>query len=317
MSLFFEALESVSVLFILIIIGFLAGRGGLVSENGSKELTKLVIYVTLPATILTAMMRALNMEALKELLIITLVTALSYFVIVPIAYLLTRKFKLPAHQRDVLFIGACMSNVTFMGFPVLVALYGEGVLFFAALSQVFVFEFFSWFFALHILQRNVSSEATKISIISVLKRPTIIAAIIGMILFLTQLPVPNFMLKTIRMTGAATSPLAMIIVGLMLSKSDVKKSLSNKYLYYTSAIKLIIIPSVILCIMYVIGMRDLVLGLPTVELAMPTAAYLAMLSSIAGNDTELASQQVFVSSLLSVATIPVMATIIISLMPAA
>lgn len=314
MSLFLAALESVSVLFILIIFGFIVGKSKLISDNGSKDLTKLVIYVTLPATILSAMIRPLEMNALKDLLIITLVTAATYVIIIPIAYFITKKYHLPANQRDVLFIGACMSNVTFMGFPVLVALYGEDVLFYAALSQVFVFEFFSWFFALHILQRHVNSEATKINILTVLKRPTIIAALIGMALFLTQIPIPNFLLRTIKMTGAATSPIAMIIVGLMLSKSDVKKSLSNKYLYYTSAIKLIIIPSVILCLMYLLGIRGLILGLPTVELAMPTAAYLAMLSSIAGNDTELASQQVFVSSFLSVLTIPVMATVAINLM---
>lgn len=312
--LFVTALESVSVLFILIIIGFIIGRVKLVGENTGKELTKLVIYITLPATILSAMIRELNMEALLELLIITLITAGSYVIIILIAYVLTGSFKIPANQRDVLFIGASMSNVTFMGFPVLSALYGEGILFFAALSQVFIFEFFSWFFALHILQRNVHQGAKRSSLLSVIKRPSIIAASIGMVLFLTQIPIPNFVMNTIRMTGAATSPLAMIIVGLMLSKSDIKKSLSNKYLYYTSAIKLIIIPSVVLCILYLTGIRGISMSLPAIELAMPTAAYLAMLSSIAGNDTELASQQIFVSSFFSVLTIPLMASLINYLM---
>lgn len=311
--IFFTAFESVSVLFALILVGFVVGKTGLVSERGQADLTKLVIYVTLPATIINSMVRPLNSEDVYKLLQIIGITFISYVFIIGISYLITSKYKLPKNQRDILFVGASFSNISFMGFPVLASLYGADIIFFASITQSIFFQVYAWLICLPILESTSKKEKTGFSIKSIFLKPGIVAVMIGLIIFISQVHPPSFVLKTLATASGATSPLAMITVGLMLSRSDLKKAISNKYLYYTSAIKLILIPCSVIFVFSSLGIRDIVLNIPAIELGMPTAALLAMLSGYAENDTSLASQQVFISSLFSIITIPVIVTILESI----
>lgn len=307
--IFFTALESVSVLFILIVVGFVIGRKKLLSENSQSDLTSLVIYVTLPSSIISSMIRKFDESVVYELGIMIAISLAAYAFFVTAAYLITKRYKLPANQRDVLFIGACLSNISFMGFPVLETLYGTDILFYAAISQMIIFETFSWTFGVKILEQNVEGKGKSASILSIFAKPGLVAILIGLVIFVFQIKLPGFLVGTLKMTGAATSPMAMILVGLMLSKSNIKKAISNKYLYFTSAIKLILTPLTILFALNFIGIRGYALTVPTIELGMPTAAYLAMLSGFAKNDTSLASELVFLSSLLSILTIPAIVTL--------
>ncbi len=307
---FFTAFQSVSILFLLILVGFVVGKIGLVSEKGQGDLTRLVIYVTLPASIINAMIRPMDNAVLSTLFQIILITAGSYIFIIAISYLITSRYKIPKNQRDILFVGASLSNITFMGFPVLSSLYGPEVIFFIAISQSFFFQTYAWTICMPILESTIKKEKTKLSIRKIFLKPGIVPVLIGLTLFIMQIHPPEFIMKTIKMTSGATSPLAMITVGLMLSRSNLKEALSNKYLYYTSTIKLILIPVGIALVASSFGARDLALSIPAIELGMPTAALLAMLTEHAKNDAALASQQVFVSSLFSIITIPIIVTML-------
>lgn len=103
----------------------------------------------------------------------------------------------------------------------------------------------------------------------------------------------------------ATSPLAMIVIGLMLSRSNIQEALKNPILYLASAFKLLIVPIAITLVLKAFGVAGPALVIPVMMISMPTASYVAMFSANYGNDAKFASQIVFLSSLLSMITIPI------------
>ncbi len=304
------ALNSVSVLFSLIIVGFICGKTNLLSKEGSKNINTLVLYVLLPATIIKSISSSIEKDAFKNILIMVTITFISYIFIILITYLISKKFNIPENKKAVLFIGMGLSNISFMGFPVLSSLFGDYIIFYAVISQGIIFEIFSWGIAFHFLSAHNADIEKKFSLKDTLLKPGILSSFIGLFLLLLQIKLPSFINQTMSILSQATSPMAMLTVGLMLSKSKIKEALQNKYLYISSFVKLFLIPLSILGILYLLGIRGVCMAVPVIELGMPTAAYLAMLSSIAKNDGTLASEQIFVSSLFSIISIPVLVGIL-------
>lgn len=310
MDLFFTALGSIVVLFSLILVGFICRKTNLVSERAQKDVTNIVLYAMLPATIVKTMTKPIDKDAIEMLLTMIAITVVSYIFITILSILVSKRFNLPDKQRDVLFGGMSFANITFMGLPVQEAVFGSEAVFFTIMSQLVIFEIYCWSIGLSILEKHKKGGKFHISIIEVLKKPGVFASIIGLILLFAKVELPPMVDNFVTMLGKGISPLAMIAVGFMLANSNIKEAVRNKYLYISSFVKLLVIPLVMIGVLYALNIRGLVMAIPVIEMAMPTAAYLAMLSAIADNDTTLASEQIFVSSLLSLITIPVIVGIL-------
>lgn len=310
MDLFFTALGSIVVLFSLILVGFICRKTNLVSDRAQKDVTNIVLYAMLPATIVKTMTKPIDKDAIEMLLTMIVITVISYVFITILSILVSKRFHLPANQRDVLFGGMSFANITFMGLPVQEAVFGSEAVFFTIMSQLVIFEIYCWSIGLSILEKHKNGGKFHISIKEVLKKPGVFASIIGLILLFAKVELPPMLDNFVTMLGKGISPLAMIAVGFMLANSNIKEAVRNKYLYISSFVKLLVIPLVMIAVLYVLNIRGLMMAIPVIEMAMPTAAYLAMLSAIADNDTTLASEQIFVSSLLSLITIPVIVGIL-------
>lgn len=310
---FLITFQSVLVLFALIVIGFIAGKKNLVSYDGQRDITNLLLYITLPATIVNAMIRKITPESIENIKIIFIIVFLCYIAMYVLSALMSRSMKgLDKPRQDIMLIGAMQANISFMGFPVILTVFGDEILFYAAICHSFLFEFFSWFVAINVLERNVGENKVKLDLKKVFLRPGILAVLVGLTLFTTQYTPPKLVMDLLKILSGATSPVAMILVGVILSRSNIYEALQNKYLYITSAFKLLVFPILILYALKLMpmGFNEVIITTSVIEFAMPTAAYLAMMSQAVKNDAALASQQVFVSSLFSVLTIPLIVFLI-------
>lgn len=306
---FFLTLQNVSVLFFLILIGIIVGRIGMIGERSQKQLTQLVLKVLMPATIILAMQQTVEPERLATTLQIILIMVLCYVVITLGAYLVTRRYPLKKNQQDVHMVGLMLGNVSFMGYPIVLSLLGPEGLFYAVITGGLVFEIVAWIVGRTIIGRT-SSQVQGGRLKNALLNPGVLSIAIGLIFFLGQMAIPEPIYSTMRMLSGATSPLAMIVVGLMLSRSNMREVLSNKTVYLSAAIKLLVTPLLLLLILRALGVRGMAQAIPVLKFAMPTAAYVAMFSADLGNDDKMASHLVFVTSLLSVLSIPLIASLI-------
>lgn len=301
---FFLTLQKVAVLFLLIVIGFVAGRANLISEKGQKDITQLVLYITMPATIFSAMQLEMNQERLNTSFTILGIMVFCYIVMFIFGLLVSKRLPLNAGQKDIFQTALLLSNTSFMGYPIILSLLGPDALFYAVVGAGFVFEVVSWSLGVYLISRN-GTEAAGFNWKKVVFSPGILSIVIGLLFFVTQWQVPEPFSSVIATMSPATSPLAMIVIGLMLSRSNIQEALKNPILYLASAFKLLVVPIVITLILKAFGVSGPALVIPVMMISMPTASYVAMFSANYGNDAKFASQIVFLSSLLSMITIPV------------
>ncbi|MBG9982590.1 AEC family transporter [Aerococcaceae bacterium DSM 111020] len=301
---FFLTLQKVLILFLLIVIGFVAGRTNLISAKGQKDITNLVLYITMPATIFNAMQLPLNQERVQTSLIIIGIMIFCYTVMFLVGLFVSRRLNLTLGQKDIFHTALLLSNTTFMGYPIVSNLLGEEALFYAVLGAGFIFEIVAWTLGIYLIGRNAKATTT-FNWKKIVFSPGIISIAIGLLFFLTQWQLPTLLQDVVDTLSPATSPLAMIVVGLMLSRSDIQAAFKNPVLYLAAFLKLLAVPLLIVLILKTLGFSDLTLVIPVIMISMPSASYVAMFAGNAENDTNFASQIVFMTSLLSIITIPI------------
>lgn len=305
---FFMTLQNVSVLFILIVIGYGVGKINWVTASGQKEITKLVLNVTMPATIILAMQVPFSMERVSNILMLLVIMLCCYIFMYLVSVIVTKFFPASPAQKDIFSMGMLLSNTSFMGYPIVTALLGEDALFYAVICGGFLFEIISWTFGIHVIGRNVDGH--KGGLKNAILNPGVLSIAIGGVLFLTNTGIPEPLFSTMSILSRATSPLAMIVVGLILSRSNIQEALKDWRIYVTSLVKLVVNPLIILYTLKALGFGgSIFIMIPVMLLSMPTAAYVAMFSDNLGNDKSLASQLVFVCSLLSLLSIPIIGTL--------
>lgn len=301
---FFLTLEKVAVLFLLIVIGFIAGKLKLISEQGQKDITQLVLYVTMPATIFSAMQLEMSQERLNTAFLVLGVMVFCYIIMFIVGFISSKRLPLTKGQKDIFQTALLLSNTSFMGYPIIQSLLGQEALFYAVVGAGFIFETVSWSLGVYLISRN-GSESAGFNWKKVVFSPGILSIVVGLIFFGFQWSVPEPINSVINMMSPATSPLAMIVIGLMLSRSNLKEAFQNKFIYLASALKLLVVPIIITLALKVFGISGPALVIPVIMISMPTATYVAMFSGNYGNDSKFASQIVFMTSLLSMITIPI------------
>nr|WP_300006071.1 AEC family transporter [Tissierella sp.] len=303
---FLVTLQSVSVLFLLIVVGYIVGKVDIISLSGQKELSNFVLKVTMPATIILALQFEFTKERFSIAKDIIIIAMAAYLGMILISKLMKRIYDSSEGERDVIETAMVLPNTSFMGYPIVLSLLGEEALFYAVLGTGLIFEIVAWTYGAHMINRSKGGEFKKNIIRNIILSPGILSIIIGFSLFVLSIKIPEPISTTMRLLSGATSPLAMIVVGILLSRSNIKECLTTKKLYFISLTRLLVYPMILFLVLKVLGFTGMKIVIPVMMLSTPTAAYVAIFAGNAHNNTKLASQIVFVSSLLSLITIPIM-----------
>ena len=286
-------------LFILLAIGYICAKSGVLPSESSKVLSKLVLSVTMPCTALSSVMSGSvtgfnRGDTTFFVLMSFAVFAIAFIVAIPIMRSI-RSFK---PDMGLLIYMIAYSNASFMGFPVAQSVFGESATFFVSLFQI-PFQLFVY----SIGPMIISGKGKKISP-RILLNPGLIAALLVFVIFLTGFRTPGVIANAVKLLGGATTPVAMIIIGSTLSTVPIKEVFSEWRLYPMVLLKLIGVPVVTWLILGVFVKDPLMLGVLVVISAMPTATTATMLAMEYGSNEKLAAEGVFLTTLLSVVTIP-------------
>ncbi len=301
---FLLTFQNVAVLFLLIVVGYIVGKLNIITPGGQKELTALILKVTMPATIIMAFQLEYTKERFATALRIMLIITLAYIGMILLSKVFARMYKLSDNQRDIVEIASILPNTSFMGFPIVLSILGKEALFFAVLGAGLIFEVVAWTYGAYVINKSSGIDFKKNLVKNILLSPGILSIIIGFALFITSLTIPEPFNRTMGLLSQATSPLAMILVGILLSRTNIKECLLSGRLYIMAFTRLLIFPVIIFSLLKLFGFSGMEIIIPVVMLSMPTAAYVAIFAANANNDANLASQIVFISSLMSLITIP-------------
>lgn len=301
---FFLIFTKVSVIFLLILVGYFLATKKMLTSSGQKELTSLLLYVFLPCTLIKSFDIDFSVDILKNgitmALIMFVVYILSYF----LANMVAKKYKTPEQQQDVHTLSMILPNVGFMGYPIISAIIGPQAIIYAVMSNM-GFELFAWTVGIKTISRNSPVKQKENILKFLMKTPAIIAIIIGMFLFTTPLYIPEPLLSTVNLLANAMSPTAMIVVGISLANSNMYAIIKNKYIYISSGVRLILIPMLLMFVLKSLGLTGMIYYVPMILISMPTAGYATMFATKYETDSFLASEIISMSTLLSLISIPI------------
>lgn len=299
-------------LFLLIGVGFFAVRTGILPAEASKPLTALLMKITVPATIVSSMLRPLDMGFLKmgaSMLLVGMVI-LPLFSVVSLG--LSRLFRVPDGRRGMWCFCATFCNSGFMGFPVALALFGEeGLALTVILSIPFNLMMYSIGAKMVCMDLPRDGSAQAISWGKVIFSVINLSLVVGLFFYFTQIQLPQAVRGPLDYLAGVTTPLSMMITGMNLSQGKAGDIFRDRDILTAAGTRLLILPVLAWGLMRLIpGLSSLVLGAALLNFSMPSPAAAALLGEQYGGDTQTAVRAVFVSSLLCIVTIPLVSLLL-------
>ncbi len=283
------------VMFALMGIGLALCRLGLVSDTGTKELGAILLNVVFPVVIIRSFWGHFTPENLSVLGITFIGATAALMVAMAVA-------RLAFPHDGVAEFSAAFSNAGFIGIPLVEATLGSEAVFyitcFIAELNVLQWTYGKW---------RISGSTDSIKPASVLMSPMLIGFAIGVILFLFQVPVPEVIGDLMGSIAQLNSPLAMIVLGAYLAKSSPGALFGTARTWMTALVRLVAVPAATIAVLATIPAAGSVKLAIFIAAAAPTGSNVAVFCQQLDRDTQAASNAVCLSTLLSVATLPVMA----------
>lgn len=310
-------LEQMVVLFLLMGIGYLCYKKNIITDEVSKKLSAIVVNIANPALVLTGCMGEEKIQGRELLLTIAIILAI-YIALILIAQVLPRLLRIEKKSQGVFKAMTIFSNIGFMGFPVIAALYGNSALLYAALFTI-PYNILIYTYGIASMSVRKEDEEGVLApknqsgfrpLLGRILNAGVIACIVTMILYLFQIPIPAMLGDTITHLSNLTAPLSMMVIGASLAVIDLKKLFTDKKLLLFSAIKLLVIPIVGVLIIKQFVSNEMICGVCMVMLATPVGSMTAMLAQQYEGDYETASKGVALTTVLSVVTIPLVSMIV-------
>ena len=284
---------------IIMALAFIITRAGLFSSKARVDLTNVIIYLILPCNIFASFHKGITPETLRQCAIVLIAAfALQIFYMI-LNRLLYNKF--PLGQRTVVQYATMVNNAGFMGLPVIESVFGDVGLLYGAIVLIPI-RVFMWTSGLSLFTKTDKKQSFK----TVATHPCIWAVILGFAYALSSFELPEVLSGTIVMIGNCTMVLTMFIIGSILSEVKPREMLDLRCLYY-SFIRLIAIPAITFGALTLLRVDPLTSGVVTLSASMPAATTTAMLAEKYGKDSAFASKLVFISTILSMVTLPIIA----------
>ncbi|MCM1127044.1 MAG: AEC family transporter [Lachnospiraceae bacterium] len=308
-------LEQMAVLFLLMGIGYLCSLKGIITDEVSKKLSAIVVNVANPALVLSG---ALGEEKIQgeELLMTIIIIIVVYLALLLTAQILPALLRVEKGSRGTYKAMTVFSNIGFMGFPVVAALYGNGAILYAALFTI-PYNILIYTYGISSMsagekeQTAGESETSGMSfLLGRILNVGVIACIVTMIIYFFRIPVPKVAADTITHLSNLTAPLSMMVIGASLASINLKKLFMDVRLLLFSAIKLLLIPMAGMLVIRQFVNNEIICGVCLVMLATPVGSMTAMLAQQYDGDYEMASKGVALTTILSVATIPLVSMLV-------
>ena len=298
MNYFFVVATQVLIMLLYIAAGYLLFRKGLITGEGSKSIANLLLYCILPCVIVKSFCVERTSENTRALLI-------SFFLALALLLLAMAVSGLLLRRNPIDNFGGAFSNAGFMGLPLVTAALGQEAVFYAA-GYVALLNILQWTYGQWVL-----GDRQELRLRALLKNPIILSLLIGLLVFFTQLPVPDVLLTAVSGVSALNAPIAMIVLGVYLANTDLKSMFCRGRLYWVSSVRLLLIPLASLLVLLLLPEQYHEIGVALLLVAStPVGSNVAVYAQKLNLDYTYAVQTVCISTLLSVVTLPLLAAAI-------
>lgn len=299
--------EKMALLVIILALGYMCAKLRLVGLEFNKGLSKMVMNVFLAGMILSSVInKDLDMTKGDMLFGIGMLTVMQ-LICLAVGYITPAAMRIKGGDKGMYRLVTSFSNLGFMGVPVIAAVYGENAIFFASLGNI-PFSILLYTVGVMFLQHG-SDNKEKINLKSMINVP-IIATVIATVIFVFEIPMPLMVEDVASMLSDACIPLSMMCIGLSLGNVSIKDAFIHPRIYGMNFMRLVAAPIAVWFVLHFFITDIVMLGSIVIVAACPPAVVCAILGMDYGRDGVEASETIFVGTVLSMFTIPLLISLL-------
>lgn len=302
-------IQQMVIIFILIGIGMILFRRRLLSEEGSKQISGLIINVTNPALLICSALDDGPKASLRDLGIALAAYAAVFAILIAVGFLLPCLLRVPKDLHYAYQMLTVFGNVGFIGIPLASAVLGSESLIFVSIFNL-LFNLLIYTLGISLLQGAAGQAEKDVTIpssgrLQKLVNAGTVSAAVTVIFYLGNFHVPTVISSALSYTGRATTLLSMLVLGVSVAQIAPKEIFSHPKLYLFTLLRQILVP--IGCILFMGSLIDnrLILNTMLLMVAVPAANMPLMLAKQLDMETDSISQGIILTTILSLVTVPV------------
>ena len=284
------------ILFIIVIIGYFLSKKKMMDADFDRKLSVLVINVTCPSLILSSVMG----DTLPDkgfILPLLVVGFATYAILIGGAFILPRFLPVKMSERGIYSFMLAFGNVGFIGYPIVASIFGANAVFYACILN----------FPSTLGTLFISGGESKIRFDwRTLYCPAMIASYLSILIVVTGWTPPKVLSTPFTLLGNITVPAALLIVGSAIAQVPIRRMFGNTAIYLMSALRLVLIPLLILYISRLCRIEETIANINAVLAAMPVASYGTLFCIQYEKGEVIMAEGTFITTLLSVVSIPVL-----------
>lgn len=295
-------MEQIIQLFLMIFMGYLIVKVGLVKDEDSKVLSKIILYLIIPCVIINAFQVDYTMDTAKGLLLAlaaSVMTQVLLLIIISIAGKLL-------HLNEVEIASVYYSNSGNLIVPIVTFILGQDwVLYGCVFMSVQLI--FLWTHCKKIISRESSYDWKKIVL-----NINMISIFIGVVLFFAKIHLPEIINNTLGSVGSMIGPASMIVTGMLFAGMNLKQIFADKRVYFVSFLRLIAVPLLALVMIKISHLATFsedgnkIMLIVFLAIITPSASTITQMCQVYGNDSRYASAINVMTTLFSIITMPLM-----------
>lgn len=287
-------LQQTIIMFALMLLGLLLSCRGMITEQGSRDLSNVLLYAVIPCVILRSYMSEFSTEKLRAMGLSALIAVIAFAASIAVAYLTC------GTRHRIENFAVAFGNAGFIGIPLVTAVFGPEAAFYVVSFSTFA-NLLQWTYGIVI----ISGKKETMNLRMVFVNPVFISMVIGIALFVLQPTLPTVVTGTIGYIADGNTVLAMIILGYYLSKVQLRGLFADVRLYLFSALRLLVVPAVTILVFLPFPFaRGEITLITLIAAATPIASSTAIFAQKFDQDYRRAVSYVCLSTILSVATLP-------------
>lgn len=287
-------LQQTIIMFALMLLGLLLSCRGMITEQGSRDLSNVLLYAVIPCVILRSYMSEFSTEKLRAMGLSALIAVIAFAASIAVAYLTC------GTRHRIENFAVAFGNAGFIGIPLVTAVFGPEAAFYVVSFSTFA-NLLQWTYGIVI----ISGKKETMNLRMVFVNPVFISMVIGIALFVLQPTLPTVVTGTIGYIADGNTVLAMIILGYYLSKVQLRGLFADARLYLFSALRLLVVPAVTILVFLPFPFaRGEITLITLIAAATPIASSTAIFAQKFDQDYRRAVSYVCLSTFLSVATLP-------------
>ncbi|MEI8199746.1 MAG: AEC family transporter [Eubacteriales bacterium] len=285
---------------VMIALGYTLKKINIITESLQKGLTDILLKAIMPLSILMSANYAFNGVLFHGMLIVAAAAVGFYVIGLTGMTFFSKALRLQENERKIIVTMTVFANTGFVGFPIMLALFGQPGLLLAVIFNMF-YNLFMYTYGINMLSGKGGYD-----IKSIFLNPITIASLASIAIFVSPFRLPAILASPIEDIGAMSVPISMIIMGASLAKIPLMDILKDKYSYLVSGIRLVLFPLLMLLVMHLLSVSSLTANVCVLMTALPCGTMNVIFAEKYDCAPEFASRTVIQSLVLMIITLPLM-----------